>query len=399
MSSFQIPTAWWVLPLLLFGHTLCAQTLTLQQALDAALQHHPAAKSATLKAQQQQQLLPAAAALADPVLTAESPTGNFYTLGVTQSFSMPGVYRREKALQQAHIGQAESAVAVAQQEIKFQTALAYSDWQYQSALVMQLETQDSLLLKLASAAERQFQEGQTDAIAAQFARLQAASLHARLRETRQEVEMAKNRLEVWTGITGNISPEPIDPQAFLQIRPAVTDAAPWQNNPTLQTLDQAVRVAEQTVEVTKSRGLPELTLGYINQGERNSPVGNRFNVGISIPLWRKQYNAGAAAARTGVEIARQEIAAQALALDAAYRQAYGLLEKKRQALEEYERNVMPAARAVSDASRRLFEGGLTDLVSYLRNRKDALEAELAYWELAREAQVAGINLQYLIGRL
>ena len=127
MFSIQIPSIRWVLPVLLFANTLHAQTLTLQQALDAALQHHPAAKSASLQAQQQRQLLPAATALADPVLTAESPTGNFYTLGVTQSFSMPGVYRREKALQQAHIGQAESAVAVAQQEIKFQTALAYNN--------------------------------------------------------------------------------------------------------------------------------------------------------------------------------------------------------------------------------------------------------------------------------
>lgn len=399
MFRFQIPTAWWVLPVLLSGHTLYAQTLTLQQALDAALLHQPAAKSAALKAQQQQQLLPVAAALADPIVTAESPTGKFYTLGVTQSFAVPGVYRRQKALQQAHIDQAESAVVVTQQEIKLQTALVYSEWQYRYSLLVVLGTQDSILQNLSAAAERQFREGQTDAVAAQFARLQAATLHARLRATRQEAETAKNQLEAWTGITGNISPEPIDPKAFLQIQPAATDPTPWQNNPSLQTLDQAVRVAEQTVAVVKSRGLPELTLGYINQGERNSPTGNRFNVGISIPLWRKQYNAGTAAARTGVEIARQEIAAQALALDAAYRQAYGRATKTRIALEEYEQNVLPAARAVGDASRRLFEGGLTDLVTYLRNRKDALEVELVYWELVQEAQVAGINLKFLTGKL
>lgn len=399
MSCIQIPTAWWVLPVLLFGHTLRAQTLTLQQALDAALQHHPATRSAALQAQRQQQLLPAATALADPVMTAESPTGNFYTLGVTQSFSLPGVYRRQKALQQASIAQAESAVAVTQQEIRFQTALAYSAWQYQRSLIAVLETQDSLLQNLAIAAERMFREGQTDAVAAQFARLQAATLRTRLRQAGQDAAMAKAQIGALTGLGGNITPERLDPQPLREIVPAGADSAAWQNNPALQTLRQETLVAARAVDVAKNRGLPELTLGYINQGERTSPVGNRFNVGVSIPLWRKQYNANTAAARTGVEIARQDLAAQSLELDAAYRQTLGAVEKNRQALEEYEQNVLPAARAVSDASRRLFEGGLTDLVSYLRNRKDALEVEVEYWGLVQEAQVTRINLQFLTGKL
>jgi len=399
MSSIQIPSGWWVLPVLLFANTLRAQTLTLQQAFDAALQHHPAAKSASLQAQQQRQLLPAATALADPVLTAESPTGNFYTLGVTQSFSMPGVYRRQKALQQAHIAQSENAVAVTLQQIKFQTASAYSEWQYQRSLIAVLETQDSLLQNLAAAAERMFQGGQTDAVAAQFARLQAATLRALLRQAGQDAVIAKAQLGTLTGLEGNLTPEPLDRQQIRPMLPASADSAAWQNNPALQTLRQEMLVAERTVEVTQSRGLPELTLGYINQGEQNSPVGNRFSVGVSVPLWRKTYNANTAAARTGVEIANQNLAAQSLELDASYRQALGGVEKARLALEEYEQNVLPAARAVSDASRRLFEGGLTDLVSYLRNRKDALEVEVAYWGLVREAQVATLNLQFLTGRL
>lgn len=399
MFYSKIPTVWWVLAVLLSGNALYAQTLTLQQALDAAVQFHPAAKSAALQVQQQQQLLPAAGALADPLLTAESPTGNFYTLGVTQTFSMPVVYRREKALQRALISRSENAVAVAGLEIKLQTALVYNEWQYQWTLVRQLEIQDSLLQNLAVAAERMFREGQTDAVAAQYARLQAATLHSRLRQARQGATAAYAQLSALTGISAGRQPETLDTLPLRHIPVIAADSLPWQANPALQTLQQEVLVAEREVEVAKSRGLPELMLGYINQGERNSPVGNRFNVGITVPLWRKQYRAGAAAARTGVEIARETLAAQSLEFHTAYRQALGEAEKARLALEEYEQNVLPAARAVSDASRRLFEGGLTDWVSYLRNRNDALEVELGYWELIRDAQSAGLNLQFLTGKL
>lgn len=327
MFYSKIPTAGWVLAVLLSGNALYAQTLTLQQALDAAVQFHPAAKSAALQVQQQQQLLPAAGALADPLLTAESPTGNFYTLGVTQAFSMPVVYRREKALQRARISRSESAVAVAGQDIKLQTALVYNEWQYQWTLVRQLEIQDSLLQNLAVAAERMYREGQTDAVAAQYARLQAATLHSRLRQARQGATAAYAQLSALTGVSADRQPEPLDPMPLRNIPVIAADSLPWQANPALQTLQQEVLVAEREVEVAKSRGLPELMLGYLNQGERNSPVGNRFNVGITVPLWRKQYRAAAAAARTGVEIARETLAAQSLEFHAAYRQALGEAEK------------------------------------------------------------------------
>lgn len=375
-----------------------AQTLTLQQALDAAVQYQPAAQSAALQVQQQRQLLPTAAALPDPLVTVESPTGNFYTAGITQSFALPGVYRRQKALQQAHIARSESAAAMTQQEIRYQTALVYNDLQYRLALANHLRRQDSLLQGIAAAAERMFREGQTDAVASQFARLQAASVRAQLRAAEQDAATAEEQLRTWTGITGRIVPESLIRQLPL---PGVTgkDSTGWQNNPALQILQQETVVAERQAAVEKSRRLPQLTLGYINQGERNSPVANRFNAGISVPLWRKQNNANITAAQTGVEIARQNFAAQSLLLDAAMRQATADAEKARRTLEEYEQNVLPAARSVSDASKRLYEGGLTDLVSYLRNRKDALEVELGYWELLRTYQEAVFKSKYLSGTL
>ena len=374
---------------------LPAQTLTFQEALDAAAQRHPAALSAGLQARQQRQLLPAAAALPDPVITAESPTGDFYTVGVAQSFALPVAYRRQKALQQAHAERAESAVTAMQQQVRYRTALAYNELQYRLALVAQLRGQDSLLQNIAAAAARMFEQGRTDAVASQFARLQAASLRVRLHQAEQDAAIAENQLQTLTGITVHIAPEPMGSTAAAVAR----DSAAWNRNPVLQTLRQETLTAERQVAVEKSRGLPQITLGYLNQGGRNSPVGNRFNAGISIPLWRKRYNAGAEAAQTGVEIARQNLAAESLALDAAWRRASGEADKARQALEDYEQNVLPAARSIGDASRRLFEGGLTDLVSYLRNRKDAMEAELGYWELRRAYQGAKIELKYLGGTL
>lgn len=395
MARIIAKAALWPVLAFAISSSLPAQTLTLSQALDAAVQHHPAARGAALQVQQQTQLLPGAAALANPVVTAESPTGDFYTFGVAQSFEMPGVYRHRKDLQKSQIARAESGIAVIHQDIRHITALVYNELQYRTALTQQLREQDSLLQIVAAAAARQFEQGQIDAVANQLAALQATMLRARLHQSEQDVLISERQLQSLTGVTGRIVPEPwVNPVAA-----PLADTTLWQNTPSLQTLRQEIRVTEQQVAVEKSKGGPQITLGYLNQGDRNSPVANRFNAGVSIPLWRKQYQAQVAAAQTGVEIARQNLAAESLQISMVWSRAFGEAEKARLALEDYEKTVLPAARLLADASRRLYEGGLTDLPAYLRNRKDALDAQLAYLDLLRAWQEAQLNLRFIAGIL
>jgi len=394
MPCIQAPTAGLVL---LFSAALNAQTLTFRQALDAAVEHHPAARSAVLQAQQQQQLLPAATALADPLLSVESPTGNFYTAGISQSLALPVVYRRQKALQLAQITRAESAVSVVRQEIRYQAARTYREWQYRLTVADLLNGQDSLLQQLAAAAERLFRQGQTDAVTTQYARLEAAAANVRSRKARQDAALAGEQMRLLTGIETPVMPEPAG--ASLLPLTVVPDSAGWWSSPALQTGRQDVAVAEREVAVAQNRGLPELTLGYLNQGERNSPLQNRFSMGLNVPLWRKRYSAMADAARTGVEAARQNLAAQAMQLRAGYRRASGDAAMAREALDAYTQHALPAARALGDAARRMFENGLSDLTGYLRHRQTALEAELEYWNLLYEALLAETELRYLEGKL
>lgn len=383
--------------LFLGGKTQAAgQTLRLQQVLDSALQFHPARQAAALKARQQRELLPMATSLPDPVLNLESPTGNFYTLGLTQSFDLPAVYRRQKALQQVQLERANTEIAVVEQELKYRVALAFTDWQYQYAVLRRLAAQDSAVQATAAVAERLFQQGQGDALQAQFARLQAATGSVRLRQAEQRVLQAWENLRALSGLQRQGPPEPFDARL---LGPVVPIGAGMAGTPAGRVGELGIALAERELTLTKSRQLPRLTLGYLNQGDRNSPWHNRFNVGLNVPLWRKQYSAGIQAAKTGVDIARQHLAAQSLEWQAALGRAQAEAAQQRQALVEYAEVVLPAAWSLSDTARRLYEGGLSDLSAYLRYRNDALEVELSYCGLQRDAQVSALTLLLLNGRL
>lgn len=399
MLRIFFPAALCSLLIAIAGTEARGQALRLQQVLDSALQFHPALRAAQLNARQRQELLPTATALPDPVLNLESPTGNFYTLGVTQSFDLPAVYRRQKALSQTQLERANAETTVAGQELKYRVALAFTDWQYRHAVLSRLAAQDSAVQATATAAERLFQQGQTDALPAQFAALQAAASRTRLHQAEQGLLLAWENLRSLAGLQVPGVPEPFDERLLTPAGAGSAGIAGIAGTPAGRLGELGIAVAERERALIQSRRWPRLSLGYLNQGERNSPWQNRFNVGLSMPLWQKQYSASAQAAQTGVEIERQRVAARSVEWEAALRRAQGEAAQHRRALAEYAQAVLPAARRLNETAGRLYESGLSDLSACLRYRNDALDAELAYCGLQRDAQVSALTLLLLNGRL
>lgn len=70
-------------------------TLHLQQAIDSVLRRDPSVQAASLQVVQSQQLQKSSVSIPNPEVLAESPSGEFYTIGVTQSFDFPGTYVRQ----------------------------------------------------------------------------------------------------------------------------------------------------------------------------------------------------------------------------------------------------------------------------------------------------------------
>ena len=67
--------------------TLAQQILTEQAAVDSAMKYSPLLKSAELQVKQSNYLRKTAFNLANPDVIAESPTGDFYAVGILQSLA------------------------------------------------------------------------------------------------------------------------------------------------------------------------------------------------------------------------------------------------------------------------------------------------------------------------
>lgn len=383
----------WGLAWALFSVPAFAQTaLTADEAVAAALKNSPAIKASGLVVRQNEQLVRSARNIPNPDVTLDSPSGTFYTLGVQQNFRFPTVYTQQAQLQQQQTVLAQKEKIVTENDLKFRIRTVYLTVQYADAYLKQLQSQDSTYTQIAVAAQRNFDVGTIDKLALTFAQTQAADLHNQVAMATQELAVSKGQLAFFTNISNfNVSPLAVTPNATLAVEPI--------QNPLIEAAKQVELINQKTIEVEKANALPGFMVGYYNQGSRETNLGLRWRVGVSIPLWAGQYKSRIAAAQTGQEIAKQRTEAQTQVISADLQAAQGDVRKFQNALTFYETVALRQATDIIGTARRFFESGQTDYINFLRTTNDAYQIRLRYVETLRSYNQSILTINYLTGSL
>lgn len=388
-----------------FGTLALAQNvLTADEAVAVALKNSPALKAAALTVRQSEDLVRSARNIPNPDLTFDSPSGTFYTLGVQQSFRFPTVYKHQTQLQRQQIGLAQKEQLITQNETKFRVRFIYQSIQAAEAMRQQIAAQDSVYEQIRQAAKRQFEVGTIDKLVLTFAETQAAEVHNALAEATQQVVTNKAQLRLL--MQGDSKgQEAIDKGQDFAILPLAN--LPLTNlpsndlaqNPLIQAAEQAALISQKVIDVEKANALPGFMVGYYNQGTRESNLGLRLRAGVSIPLWVGQYKSRIAAVQTGHEIAKQRIETQKLTLSTDLQAAQGDLARYRNSLNYFQTTALRQADELIAIARRLFEGGQTDYIGFLRTTNDAFSIKLRYLETLQYYHQTVLTINYLTGNL
>ena len=375
------------------------QVLTEDEAVSKALANNKNIQAASLQVKQQQQLLKSAINLPNPEFFWESPTDNFYTGSITQSFEFPTVYSNQYRLQKQQIGVAQKEKQLTEAELKYRVKVLYLEIQYADSLASQLYKQDTLYEKIKLSAIRQFRAGQIDYLQQTFAETQYGEIHNQYQQSLVRASSLKAQLQWFTGIKDTISVEPLAISLSQVQLSLVPDSTALFANPALQILQQQENVAKQNIALQKSKALPGLAFGYFNQGERDTKWLNRFRVGVTIPLWFGQYKSNINAAKTEQQVIQskqqglqQDLSAQTINTSSEMRTNW-------QSVQYYQQTGLRKAQEVITTSQRFFVSGEIDYISLLRNSNDAYTVYQKYLEAVRNYNLSVINHKYLMGQL
>ena len=367
--------------------------LTKDDAIQLALNNQRNLKAANLSVQQQQQLLRGVAGLENPQVTAEASPYEPLQIGVQQTFSLPGVYKNRKALQNERIRLAQLQLQGNHYDLKLQVRSSYLQVQFLTEQVRLLNYQDSIYQAIKVSSKRFFDAGQINKLEELQATSQADKIRNELTRMEADLKAEKTIFQFFTAQTDSFTVEPMDQYAFVPL----TDTTV--SNVQQQILQQQIVINQSQLRVQKSQLSPEITAGVLfpTSKEYERPVG--YQVGISVPIWRRQNRSRIEAAKTGVDIATAGLELEQQRLNAQYRQAITSYQRDLQSLRYYNNTALPQARAIIETSQRLFQGGELNYIESLRNLQNAFAIFSDHLETVRTYNEVVIQLNYLNGTL
>ena len=377
--------------------SFCQKQILEEDAVSMAIKNSKNISAADLVIKQQNQLLKSSFNLPNPEVFVESPTGNFYTGSITQSIEFPSVYGKQYQLQKQRIGLAQKEKLVTEIEIKYQVKQLYLLLQYADAFQKQLYVQDTVYARIAISAGRQFDAGQIDYLQKVFTETQYGEIHNQYLQTQTNVGNLQRQLQFLTGMQEPFSAVQLTNQ--LMNITAQQDSAALIDNPTVQLYKQTQNISEKNIELQKNKALPGLAFGYFNQGEKSTPIRNRFRFGVTLPLWFGQYRGNINAAKTELEINRQKTNGMQQQLSLQLIQAENDLAINEQSLKYYQTAGSKKANEIISTAKRFFESGENDNINYLRNIDDAYQIQLKYLEAIRNYNQSILSIKYLTGKL
>lgn len=376
-----------------FGH-LKAQTLSEAEYLQRALAASPSADAARLETERTQRLEGTARSISDLTVNTESPTGEFYAVGFLQSFRLPGYYKKQRGVLRSQTGVVQAQARLTRTEVLLRARQLYLAAQYYQALDSMLRFQDSLYRSISTATTRLRQAGQLDGLQAGFAATQAEEVSVARVSNASALASSLEQMRVFAGLPATIRVRSLTSVDTVSVGMVVS-----QNQaPFVVIADRQVSLAQSQIRLEQARFKPSFTVGYLNQGPRETPQNLRYRASLDIPIWTKQYRSSISAARIGEQAARRNLDAQRLAFQVDSSLLVSTRLRTLESIRRYQRVLIPQSDNIISMATRLRAAGQVDIINHLRTVNEAFGIKLRFLELLRTLRETYINSLALQGQ-
>lgn len=379
-----------------------AGRVTLQQALDRAMQTHPALAAAGYEIAASEGALDQARRWRNPeaAFTTEDVRRDRATM--TAQLNIPlelGGKRaaRTRAAEAARDTTAQDA-AVLRAELRADVTRAFFDLLIAQERLSLAQASDTLAAEAESAAARRVQAGKVSPVEQTKAGVARASAAIELRDAHAELQVAQRALAAFWDTP--FAPEADGSAETLPIVPPEARAAAG----ALEATPRAVRARleverrQALANVERSKRVPDVTLTV--GAKRDSAANNNMAVvGIAVPLQLFDRNQGSLLeAQRLADKAFEDYRALQLQQGAALAQDVARLDAARAAVQSLRANVLPGAQRAYDAARIGFDAGKFNFLDVLDAQRTLFQARSQYLAALARAHQAAAGIDRILGR-
>lgn len=288
-----------------------------------------------------------------------SPIGDRKDVSIRQEFDFPTVYASRNRLASKQGEAAEWQYRQERMQLLLKAKQTCIRLVYSNALAYLYEQQAVRARKMAEAYKRMLQEGSTNQLELDKARLHRTTIESRLSAVHLEQSQLLAELQAMNGghpivlndTAFSLSPMPNYFEDYL--------AEAEQNSPVLQYMQQQRAVADDHISVARASSLPKWSVGYMGE----FVTGNTFQgvtIGLSIPLWENKNRVRQA--RQAATAVSQQTDDVRLQYRTHLRSLYDQAVQLQQTVAQYDAALSPDGLALLT---RAFEKGELPLLNYL----------------------------------
>ncbi len=419
-NSFKIKTSkltLLLLPLILFfgfSNNSKAQTLkpiTLEEAINTALQNNKGIVAADYTIAQQQYLKKTATEIGKANFGIMYGQYNSYvndnSINISQNIPFPTVMHRQGQYYQSSIQSAAYSKQMVENELRFKVKSAYYSLLFAKAKQVTLLKQDSVFAAFFKSAEVRFKTGESNVLEKATAESQLYELRNLKSQNDADILIYQNQLQTLMNTSEKVTTTGSTLTRRLMEIPIDTEAVA--TNPAYLYLVQQVKVAQAAKNLEKAKLMPDLIVGYFNQsltGTTNyydesvvsSPT-TRFQgvtLGVAIPLWAKPQYARVQANEALKNTAQANLELQQKNLEGQYFQAFQEYQKFKNSLQYYETKALPTADIISKNALKNYQSGNIGYIEFSQGLTRVLDIQTNYLSILSQYNQALINIEFLI---
>lgn len=371
--------------------------LTMEQAVQLALQGHPGMVAAQAGVEREEALKATVFTLAPLDLQFQfgqiNSSVNDHNLSAATGLEAPNTIVRRAQVQQQRIALARGRATLTRAQVQHEAASAFLGLQAARERQRLYTMLDSLYGNFAAFAERKVQVGESPP-------LESLSAHAeweRVKLARQaadaEAVAAEALLCQWTGTPAIGSLPPLTP-----LQPPALDSLPTAANPELRTFTALQALGRAEAKLARAQWTPSIKLGAFSQSLDGLAPYWGGTVGLSVPLLKTGQGGLAKAAMLNARIAEQERLAALRSTTAQWAAAVEDLRQRQRESAFYDQQGAALSEALLNNATRNYQAGEIGYTTYIQTLGQAYDLRNGRIGALLALDLSILQLNYLSGR-
>jgi len=369
--------------------------ITIEKAIELALQNDPNILLADLKVAQNEKLSEAGVPYQPTQLFMSGDEFNFdgisgvQSLNIQQVFNMPSVSKSNKNYYQAKTTQASQQKKLTKKDIIRNIELAYYRLVIAKKEVILSENQAVIYKDFYDRSRIAFESGETNKAPLLSAQTHLKKAQVHIDHALHEVEAALAIFNLWLG-----TEDKYDVESPLDIDLRNNTIAKSTTNPHVEIYQFEKEVLQQNIEVQKNGQKPQLNTALSLQSIDRDLLFFGYQIGVNILLDRRANNRKVEAIKVGLDMLDAEMKIKQRAIDSRVVKLKSHLEHVIGKIKFYDDELIPVLKEQANFMEEAFRMGEGSYLEYMISVEDINNLQIERLEMLRDFYINLIELKY-----